>query len=125
MTPLVGKKLWFAPRGPGGWGWAPVAWQGWVALAAAVMTACALAARHASSWLPAVLIPGALLGICVLKGTRPGSGRSRDEYERTRDRPLVHGGGDPTPHLDEIVDNWNQRAPEAQKPSSLTPRQKG
>lgn len=71
-TPLVGRKLWFGPR-RFGWGWDPVSWEGWAAMAAwvALMLAAGLLP---DGWEVGGAIAAALglVVTCILKGTNPG-----------------------------------------------------
>lgn len=88
--PLVGKKLWFIPRGFGGWGWTPASWEGWVIVG--IGTIAIVAPIPLIGEIGPVLYQlwafGVVLGlfvICSLKGTSPGGRRKRAEYFRERE----------------------------------------
>jgi hypothetical protein len=82
MTPLVGRKLWFAPRRWGGWGWSPVSVEGWVVTIAAVVVILVFAiGGHAAA--PGVVVAAVLVVICAAKGTSPGSERAWREWKRS------------------------------------------
>jgi hypothetical protein len=106
-TPIIGKKAWFGPRGWGGWGWAPVSWEGWAALVL-ILGPTLVLAGSSRGW---SALTAALLGlVCILKGTSPGGSRRRKEFLRTRAREgLVRGGGDDTPSIEEINRHFDQR----------------
>ena len=78
-TPLVGKKLWFAPR-RFGWGLSPISIEGWLATIAAlgvgIMIARKSSDRRLLSRLPAIC----LVVIALLKGTAPGGPRARAAF---------------------------------------------
>jgi hypothetical protein len=116
--------VWFAPRWFG-WGWAPVSPEGWV-VAGAWLVATIVVAEKTSApwWVTSLALPAVLLLVCWLKGTSPGSGRSRAAMERERRAHLVRGGGDPTPHLADIVQNWERlhEDPDAPPRHRLKPR---
>lgn len=86
LTPVVGQKVWFGPRGLGGWGWIPVSWQGWTILALALGAIGVAILRYGEDRAtPAVLaITAVLLLLCRLKGTSPGSARAKAEFDRAR-----------------------------------------
>ena len=88
-TPLLGKKLWFGPRGRGGWGLSPVSWEGWAVIAGFLVVAI-FGERLAGVW-STLAAAGLLLTACVLKGTSPGGGKKgrefRAELRRTRRSP--------------------------------------
>lgn len=73
---LADAGYWFGPRsGRLGWGWTPVSWQGWAAVA--VVVAVGIAAqivghgeRHGALYV--VPVVAAVLGVCLWKGTAPG-----------------------------------------------------
>ena len=107
MTPLVGKKPWFGPKAVGGWGWAPSSWEGWVVLAVFSLVVYAALRVDGVGWLIVVGCTAALTGICIVKGTSPGNHERRAEFDHERRRSqLVHGGGDDSPHIPDIVQNW-------------------
>lgn len=108
-TPILGKKLWFGPRGFG-WGWSPVSWEGWT-ISAIVFVLCIMFAGKEPP-LSTIGVGAAVLGlivVAVLKGTLPGSGADRDEFDRERRGPLIHGGGDDTPDLGGITRKMDLR----------------
>lgn len=92
LTPRRGMKVWFGPRGWGGWGWEPVSWEGWATMIAATALIVVPSWRaevrgSGEMWtlLWCAIVVAALLAICRAKGTSPGGPRLKEEYERTRD----------------------------------------
>ena len=106
-TPIIGTKVWFAPRGFGDWGWTPVSWEGWATHAVLVLAAVLVGQIAEPDWLVILGCLAALVGICFLKGTSPGGGVQRAEFERGRRGRLIHGGGDDSPRIADIVHNWD------------------
>lgn len=90
VDPLIGDKLWFRPRNVGGWGWHPASWEGWTAVAFYLIAVLAIAVAGdggLGTTVATALLTAALLALCVLKGTRPGSYRLlRDYREAVRKR---------------------------------------
>ena len=86
FTPILGKKVWFGPRGWGGWGWTPVSWEGWLVFAVGLGAIGVVIVRYGeASARPAVLaITSVLILICWIKGTSPGSARAKAEFDRSR-----------------------------------------
>ena len=88
MTPLVGRKVWFAPRRWGGWGWQPVTVLGWavvVAYTAAVLVPMSWAEDSPWGYLAWVgVCTAALLGVSYVKGTSPGSESAWRAYQASR-----------------------------------------
>ena len=86
LTPIVGEKVWFGPRGWGGWGWQPVSWEGWFVTGAGAAVIVALLARwgddQAGGLIIGVVI--ALIVVCFLKGTSPGSVGAKRAFDRER-----------------------------------------
>ena len=88
MTPLVGSKPWFGPRGLG-WGWEPISWEGWIS------SLCVLAGAFwpgrggdvAMKAAKPVAVCALLLVLCLLKGTSPGGPKTKAEYDRRRRFP--------------------------------------
>ena len=70
--PILGEKLWFAPRRVG-WGLDPITWEGWLATAVAVATAGILNRRGLKMQAAAVAL--CLAALALLKGTSPGGAR--------------------------------------------------
>ncbi|GHA77505.1 hypothetical protein [Cognatilysobacter bugurensis] len=75
---MLGDKRYWFPAKTYGWGWGfPVAWQGWVVLAAYVVGIVALSARVPPDAEPVryaayfTLLTLALLAVCWLKGEPP------------------------------------------------------
>ncbi|MEY2474512.1 MAG: hypothetical protein QOK28_3841 [Actinomycetota bacterium] len=83
IKPILGTKLWFEPRGWGGWGWTPVSWEGWAVVAAFVAASLVLSA--VAPWSVVVLV-GVLVAVCWLKGTSPGGPAARRLLQIQRDR---------------------------------------
>jgi hypothetical protein len=81
--PIVGRKAWFGPRTLG-WGWGPIAWEGWVASVAfiAIVFAYPVVFGDAHRDLVALGATGALLVLCLVKGTAPGGPRRAAELKR-------------------------------------------
>ena len=97
--PVLGARYWFGPKRGSGWGWRPIPWQGWLvtalALAATVVASIILkGAARLEVVLGAVV---ALVAVCLLTGTDPGSGADWPDPGRRR---LLNPGEEP--HLDEI-----------------------
>ena len=69
---------WFGPKPGGGWGWTPVTWQGWLAVAlclAALVAIHGYARPKLGAPVAAALGVGAiavLLGVTILTGSPPG-----------------------------------------------------
>ncbi len=76
MPPLV-KEPWFCPRRLPGYGWAPVTWQGWLVTIVFVVAifACAFLLPGVAPKVGAeIVLIALLLAVCLVTGTRPGSG---------------------------------------------------
>lgn len=85
IDPLIGSKLWFRPRNVGGWGWHPASWEGWAAIGGylvAVLVVAVTGDDGLGTTVATALLTAALLALCVLKGTRPGSYRSLGDYRQ-------------------------------------------
>ena len=109
-SPLIGNKLWFGPRSLG-WGWSPVAWEGWLFVLIGIGATIA-SGLLSEPWRAAGIATSltTLIVVCVLKGTRPGGPSAWEEFARSTDHgPLAHGGGDDTPDLHGITRNFEQR----------------
>lgn len=80
--------MWFGPRGWGGWGWQPVSWEGWVVTGAAAALIVAVLARWGEDRAggPVIAVASALIAICILKGTSPGSVRAKRAFDREREQ---------------------------------------
>jgi hypothetical protein len=82
----MGKKLWFAPRRWGGWGWTPVTWEGWavvvVFIVALVIGALVLPAKAIGPSTLALAIM--VVGVCVAKGTAPGGPNAWRAFQESR-----------------------------------------
>jgi hypothetical protein len=88
IDPLVGEKVWFGPRRHG-WGWRPVAWEGWVVLVGSAVVSFGmrrwLHAEHPEWERRSRMLSGvAILGVMVLKGTAPGGARQAAAFEAAR-----------------------------------------
>lgn len=101
LTPRHGTKLWFGPRGWGGWGWEPVSWEGWATTIVAIVLIVVPIWRAGHQgreglWiLPWSLgVTVVLIAVCLAKGTSPGGPRLRKEFDRTRRK---ESSGDPRP----------------------------
>lgn len=81
VTPLVGRKLWFGPRGWGGWGWSPVSWEGWAVCIVGVAFAI-VGQRWLSKGVVVAVTSVLILGPCVLKGSSPGGGEKKQREFR-------------------------------------------
>lgn len=95
-TPLIGTKLWFGPRRLG-WGWTPVSWEGWAALAilvGVVLGASPFSHDHPLGYQLLVLADTViLLVLCALKGTPPGGPTAYANYVHARDVRRRRGSG--------------------------------
>jgi hypothetical protein len=80
-TPLVGEKVWFAPRRLG-WGLSPISVEGWIATVGSVGLGFVVTRRWPERKglrrLPGI----GLLAIALVKGTAPGGRRAREEFEQ-------------------------------------------
>jgi hypothetical protein len=74
---LVGEKLWFKPRGWGGWGWSPASAEGWATILIVLVTVLLV-----PNPVLILLAVTALIAAAVLKGTSPGGPSARREFER-------------------------------------------
>ena len=78
-TPLVGKKVWFAPR-RFGWGLSPISIEGWLvtiaALGVSIMVTRKSSDRRLLYQLPAIC----LVLIALAKGTAPGGPGARTAF---------------------------------------------
>ena len=86
MEPKLGSKVWFGPRS-GGWGWEPVSWEGWLVtiISALVLVATYALRRGQPDFAPAFFgLIGALILVCCLKGTSPGSAKEKEAFDRQR-----------------------------------------
>jgi len=72
--PIVGQHAWFGPRQTG-WGWTPVAWQGWLACSLGLIAIGAATASGGSTAavVTTVIVAAVLVGLAVLLGTSPSS----------------------------------------------------
>jgi hypothetical protein len=87
--PVLGRKLWFGPRGWGGWGWEPVSSEGWATIAVFVAATIVIAAvMNGSEEFGTIflLLVGALVVVCWLKGTSPGGPKARRMMQIQRER---------------------------------------
>ena len=100
----MGEKPWFGPKRWLGWGWAPCSWEGWL-VAVVGIGGCIVAAR-AQATVVVLLVAAGELAVGFLKGTSPGGA---EEYESLHPRTLLRGGGDDTPSIQGIVDNFDER----------------
>jgi hypothetical protein len=83
VAPVVGDKVWFAPRRIG-WGLSPVSVEGWaVTLGMVGVGMVAARRRDLPGWSPHVLMV-LLLILTVLKGTSPGGAGARSRFEEAR-----------------------------------------
>ena len=73
--PFLGGRPWFGPRSFG-WGWVPISWQGWVAVVVGILLISEAEAEldGAVKDLAVLLSVGALVALCIAKGTAPGGG---------------------------------------------------
>lgn len=74
MQTRLTKTAWFGPKRHLGWGWRPVAWQGWVVVIVFVglSLASTLALSGTASAVGVVVLIALLLGIIVVTGDPPG-----------------------------------------------------
>lgn len=101
-TPLVGTKVWFGPRRWLGWGWTPVSWEGWVAIAVMSGLAAGLGAVHLA---PLVLVViAALLVVCSLKGTTPGGPAAWRAFRGEPAGPAPHAA--PETPIEDLADRF-------------------
>ena len=83
VTPVVGRKVWFAPRRIG-WGLSPVSVEGWAVTVGMVGVSMVAARRkELPGWSPHVLMV-MLLILTVLKGTSPGGAGARSKFEEAK-----------------------------------------
>lgn len=95
------KAAWFGPKRLG-WGWEPVSWQGWAMTAVFVVAALLSVPLENRFGEPVAVgytlgLTVVLMGVCVVKGTRPGGPKARKEYERQATRAALpaHEQGPP------------------------------
>jgi hypothetical protein len=80
-TPLVGEKVWFAPRRLG-WGLSPISVEGWIATVESVGLGFVVT-RPRPERRGLRRLPGTgLLAIALVKGAGPGGRRAREEFEQ-------------------------------------------
>jgi hypothetical protein len=84
-TPLIGTKVWFAPRRMG-WGWNPVSAEGWIVTAIVAMVSMALKRRARRRRGADILLAGLYLAVVVLKGTAPGGPKAHRAFEASREQ---------------------------------------
>lgn len=110
--------MWFAPR-RAGWGWAPVTWQGWAAIAvhvgASSVGARALERRHgeAAAIALVVVLSVLLIGLCLLTGVGPGGPKARAAYDRevrSQGLPSTRPGSRPL-SADEVRERLRRGSP--------------
>jgi hypothetical protein len=83
VTPVLGEKVWFAPRRMG-WGLSPVSLEGWVATVVVIAVGFIMKRRpDLPRWMSgAVMVP--FIVLVALKGTSPGGPRARSQFESSR-----------------------------------------
>ena len=86
VRPVVGDKVWFAPR-RFGWGLTPISAEGWVVMTAmAIVSLVVKRRRDLPKWVPAAaMLP--FLALIVLKGTTPGGPTARSSFDESRAGP--------------------------------------
>lgn len=116
VRPLVGHKVWFRPRGWGGWGWSPASWEGWVVIGVYMVLVLGVSGtlRNESVVLGVSAIATAvLLMLATAKGTTPGGPKRLAEYRRlTADRSAalkVRRGVPDEPDLSEVLQHLKAR----------------
>jgi hypothetical protein len=89
-APLIGTKVWFAPRRIG-WGWNPASPEGWIVTAVVAVASTALKRggrrRRGVDLVLAVLY----LAVVVLKGTAPGGPKAHRAFEVAREQATGTG----------------------------------
>ena len=76
---MITSRPWFGPKKYIGWGWTAVAWQGWAVVMVFIGASLGFylyLGVTASFALAEFLCVVALLGVCILTGTKPGGPRS-------------------------------------------------
>lgn len=94
IRPIIGRKAWFGPKSLG-WGWGPIAWEGWIAgvVFIAIVSLYPILFDDTHRDVVALSATGALILLCLLKGTSPGGPDRAAEYKRlSRQRPALTGG---------------------------------
>lgn len=85
--PVIGRKVWFGPRQDGlGWGWRSVSWEGHVTFVLFLLTALGYPIAVGGERV-GVVTAGAvvgIIGIALLKGSRPGGRKQAEEFDRLR-----------------------------------------
>ena len=84
ITPLIGRKAWFAPRRLG-WGLDPASPEGWAVVLLALAAGSAARWGKAPRWLGPASV-AALVAIALVKGTSPGGPRARAEWRAATGR---------------------------------------
>jgi len=84
-TPLIGTKVWFAPRRMG-WGLSPVSPEGWIVTAIMAVASTALKRGDRKRRGADVLLVVLYLAVVVLKGTAPGGPKARRAFEAAREQ---------------------------------------
>jgi hypothetical protein len=80
--PLIGEKVWFAPR-RFGWGLDPVSIEGWVVIGA-LIAGDRVAKRQQLDPGKRFALLSPLLLVILLKGTRPGGPKARREFKEAQ-----------------------------------------
>ena len=88
IEPVVGQKLWFKPRGWGGWGWTPASWEGWAVVVGSLVAYLVIGSltRGATTAVCIIATTLVLVVVGVLKGTEPGGPQKRREFDRLNGR---------------------------------------
>lgn len=83
--PIIGAKAWFGPKRLG-WGWGPIAWEGWLAGVAylAIVFGYPVVVDRGHRDLVTLAATAALILLCVVKGTSPGGPARAGELRRAR-----------------------------------------
>ena len=74
MGTRLTSTAWFGPKRHMGWGWTPVAWQGWVVLAVFLVLVLVnvVALTGAASLVGIAILTALLLGVTLVTGDPPG-----------------------------------------------------
>ena len=87
-TPLIGEKVWFAPRRLG-WGLDPVSPEGWAVTLLAVLVSVTSKRTHGTTRSGARVLLGILIILMVLKGSTPGGRHARRAFNEARAEPAT------------------------------------
>ena len=83
---VLGTRYWFGPKRGPGWGWRPITWQGWLvtALDLAATVSVSIILRGTTRVVATLGAVAALVAVCLLTGTDPGSGSDGPAFDPRR-----------------------------------------